>query len=1263
MTLGGADAKQLHPYLSCVHSFIELPLIYRLYLDRYRKELVNNVARYHVLNLRLLREKGLQPMKVFTLNDRLELIRCFKAYQHVYPHFLQAVGIDTIVSHLLPHYAISNTFQARQLMDEITNEATEITKHVKGSGYNYLHAMWYALDNVSRKKIPFASLTDTWIKLPIAVKVRIKSLYAHIMLLPPKTVYTSSTINVDDEVHSSDGGGRQFYGGNRIRSLFVHIIANIMAERDIFGLQLKGSVNQLVRIYAELSPTGNTSTSTLYDHVNGLSSLYETIPWLALTLIELLPKLMVLMLSSPPGVPICYLPKVRGFNWSASTLEDLQCTPLVLQMLGSPTRNDLKIINRLYPPSSETDEKHITCKAADLIRTALHLSRKKTVSGIKCFSTNKMKNLINQVLSVLACGSFTTTLSTLLLTNIGTEGCSDILKGLSKISLHWCSPYYQQKILKLQSTCMRRCNATLNNQYITDRAVAKFAYWDLSFGRSLNTSDWPKEISNRCSGVKHLSAQAFEFADLSQDWRNEDVAYTNTNNHDKFYDLLRAKVMAIMEVVVPKRPGQEAYSDFLLKRNAWLASGSSGGGKVSISDQHYTVKKRGWAEGVPKESIVQHLKLSTPQETAVASEKYENGKSRAIYGTDPYHYMHSCYATKGFEERLHYVDGLEKGAGGSIAQQYEEKRLKFAQDANYHMMMADFADFNIQHTPKAQAIIYDCAAQIGLRRGAHPDWILAHKWIAKAKFNVSATFPVNKKGLHETSQYKVQQGMFSGTRSTDLINTVLNHAYISVAEQFLLDNHALNAGSCYRVHQGDDVFIASNKTEWCAALYYTMNALGLVFQSTKQMFGSGRGEFLRVLYNQESATGYLGRAICNMLLKPIQNQQSYNVRENLNSIYTSIQTCSRRGLNAMAILILYEDLIPHWSKIKLFSSDANPISMPRAVWETGVTHNGFSIVLPNQVPRQGVNLPPIPDPPLAPTTKLKQAPTYMTDDHIQYLSSRMADDKRINTEDLRQLSIRNNYSDVLSLLVGGSQRRKYHKNVSEWKVKVRDVLKQESIKSQFEMQGEVPVRSIKMQPQVWLSLLQANMAGLERTAADRNPSQCGLFNHPQTYRGHPLTTANLPVTSITQRPVNNVTEDIQRVITSSLFQSIEKTQTALGVDKFDALQFIAGTMDRRTEKSEATSDIISRIAASRTDLPYLYAFGSTVSEYGLLAYATQPSRLQNALAYHRNENFSSIMRLPNSTAADCNYHLHKAPIRTITVAVQLEKLCDSIINY
>lgn len=92
-------------------------------------------------------------------------------------------------------------------------------------------------------------------------------------------------------------------------------------------------------------------------------------------------------------------------------------------------------------------------------------------------------------------------------------------------------------------------------------------------------------------------------------------------------------------------------------------------------------------------------------------------------------------------------------------------------------------------------------------------------------------------------------GMFSGIKTTDLTNTLLNNVYVLLALWALLVQYNLRIPDLYRIHQGDDVWMSSLCLFCNALLYMELNGMGLITQDHKQTFGKMLGEYLRVIYH------------------------------------------------------------------------------------------------------------------------------------------------------------------------------------------------------------------------------------------------------------------------------------------------------------------------------------------------------------------------------------------------------------------------------
>lgn len=139
--------------------------------------------------------------------------------------------------------------------------------------------------------------------------------------------------------------------------------------------------------------------------------------------------------------------------------------------------------------------------------------------------------------------------------------------------------------------------------------------------------------------------------------------------------------------------------------------------------------------------------------------------------------------------------------------------------------------------------------------------------------------------------------MYSGTRNTDLLNTLLNRAYVNIAAKYVKEHYGIEPEEVYRVHQGDDVWLSNRKRHWAALIYYTLNQMGLVFNPLKQMFGTGRGEFLRAYCNNGYGYGYVNRCIFNYLLRPLQGSLEVTLTNWTTKFNSSFATMHRRVIN------------------------------------------------------------------------------------------------------------------------------------------------------------------------------------------------------------------------------------------------------------------------------------------------------------------------------------------------------------------------------
>lgn len=718
------------------------------------------------------------------------------------------------------------------------------------------------------------------------------------------------------------------------------------------------------------------------------------------------------------------LPRVPGLalNWGHSI--EGEAAPkwgVYVQVRNAKRRRYLKRLNYLFPYTSDADSKHMTVHMADVVWWALHSQNPKVRVGEALETTSFGKRLrrLNRVLQGIPVGTPQPLAISMVIACCFHMHKDIIYNQYVGRGLLYRTVDEQRAMLKDYSTLVRKSSVDLDGNPINDKQVAALAYYDLMFGRSEHVTDWQTEVKNRCGNtlhIQHPKNTSYKYNEWRPDLASLDS--TQMKEDDDFYDALRHELRQICRPLVTKRNTKETLERFVRRRHEWMASGSSAGHVVTLANQDKGApvqvkgQKRAWAESISVADVKEFMRTQVPKEIAHASEKMENGKARAIYGVEPMHYLINTYATKGFEERLHLVPGLEKGLSGSALVQSELRRAHLTGEADVECTMLDYADFNRHHTPKAQAMIFETLAQLGSEVGATQDWISANKWVSKAKSRMSAIFPTQSKAI------PVNQGMFSGTRSTDLINTILNLAYYKVAERHVAQTYGIQPKELYHVHQGDDVWISNKNRVWARLIFYTLNQMGFLFQERKQMFGTGRGEYLRVLYSNGEGYGYFARAMSNYILRPVQQKMPMDPQAWAQTISDGVALLQRRGLSQEGALSLYANGTSYWVRARAHPKDVAPVSIPMPMLQAIPAQGGLGCTMPGHLWVGGDvrHLGELPRLTSTLSTANMNLPSKMTDDWIEHVSSQVAPTslrRQFDAEEIKATIHKLNYVDVV----------------------------------------------------------------------------------------------------------------------------------------------------------------------------------------------------------------------------------------------------------
>lgn len=616
-------------------------------------------------------------------------------------------------------------------------------------------------------------------------------------------------------------------------------------------------------------------------------------------------------------------------------------------------KEDLKLLNEVWRWSSEADHAKTNVSAADMI---WHMRNKPWC-----------RKLYDRWNFLFTTNIYNVTATALLIHLTGNPSSTAIFKLLEKRKLCCLDIDDFKNIFKTISVAIRRTGHWDDGREATLEEVTGCASWELAIGRSMNKSDWQEERNKR-------TAQTIPLGDPLKEGKSE-----ATNN--EYVTLLRAALKEIMIELVQRPQNRDSWADFVESRQTWCSSGSTGGKRLKLSSgERIRLNKHAYFESLTKEEMIDWLEVE-PVMQATASEKFEMGKARAIYGTQPLDYSISAYVLDGIESRMHRVIGVENGLTDQDFIATIIRRCAAVERAGTECTMLDYVDFNYQHTLEAQAAVFDELASALGRRGYHQDKVQACRWVAKAMMNQKCYFP----GL-ERKNDQIKQGMFSGCRGTNFINTILNTAYFRTAKVWLANHLNLYPIELYNIHQGDDVWISNQSRLWAIALYTVMWATGFIFQPSKQMFDVCRGEFLRVVYTKSGCRGYLGRAISTLIMKPIQNTDIVSPAERAVALNSQIMILARRGLTQEGCELVWDALVPYAARSKL---PDGALTIPVSYLTKSYLDNGLDLGYPRTAVGRTNQVASIPVMELGSKQLEKEVPELMARDWANVLSRKL----------------------------------------------------------------------------------------------------------------------------------------------------------------------------------------------------------------------------------------------------------------------------------
>lgn len=695
---------------------------------------------------------------------------------------------------------------------------------------------------------------------------------------------------------------------------------------------------------------------------------------------------------------------------------------------GPETRQFKGLLKSLFPASSPADHKHTRLRLIDAICAAY--GREGSVS------TKSVR--LNRVLSSFPVG--TTAVYATGAVAYGSLSDMALLQADTIRELNVCGAYDLRMILvhKAIANAVRRTGRWLDGRVLTLREIGHSVGAELFCGRSRHIADWSTEKLNRTSQEKVLNYvdPATGSAELGL---------------QKLTDALRRIVPALLN---PTRLNRANWRNFIMNRQHWLAGGSACGAKIISVDgkeQPPTeLNKRILMEFLTSETIIDWLGGVDPRIIGTGSDKNENGKARAIYGTDIQGYMIMSFVLSELEPEMRMVPDLNEGDSGYDEILHMQQRAEATELPGMYTAMADYQDFNIQHTLAAQSAVFGTIYEtLDLMPEVDPTFIEAVKWCQEALLNQYIYFPGDKekpKSYAEaqvrdgyrvllptpTNACRVTQGLLSGLRGTNFINTLLNKAYLAVAEEDVARQFGVTDPGSLRAHKGDDLWLSSYSPVWQSLIYRQMVDSGLLFQLVKQLF-STRGEYLRVGYSEGHTYGYLCRAIAAWMIAPIQSTKEPDFVTALQDICRTAATVFRRGGEPHALAALRDAAIRRECRISLVNSSGKRVikKVPTQALGASFSLGGIDLGPPCSYANHKYVAPYLPRWETLSSEVRANLPSHMASDQISMLWGKLELDAKTAAA-IKRIYHDQNTSGVPDIQAARQEGTLYDERVNKW---------------------------------------------------------------------------------------------------------------------------------------------------------------------------------------------------------------------------------------
>lgn len=422
--------------------------------------------------------------------------------------------------------------------------------------------------------------------------------------------------------------------------------------------------------------------------------------------------------------------------------------------------------------------------------------------------------------------------------------------------------------------------------------VSNMLYWHVLYGRSTGTISWSEEADER---ICHIPTK---LAFVDGFWSEDEADL-----------LIKQSLSDVFGKMVPHHRELEPMEVHFKRRFEWFASGSAVGydATLTMSDIREIFGEEVTSSDRPrgnKRSVGETLcwddiwKVTEMDPFILAKGQIKlnelGGKVRSIYNVILDHFILDEMILCDIEGSLN-TPGIDLKEDAFCALCSIKERRSWCLD-RHCVNSYDYPNFNALHQAKHYAMIYELASK--WYEINYPDNLVRKQkitlcnWLAKAIRNQWFFDP------DKQVYYRTLGTLFSGSRDTTLVNTLLNKAYGHMIEVTNTRIYGVRATDKSFYH-GDDLVSLGNDIVHSLMWNETAQKCGLGANSIKLITDIGYCEYLRFLYFPDGTVrGSVVRAIATFINGNWESVTEKNPISRARSLWDQMSIMFRRGLEA-----------------------------------------------------------------------------------------------------------------------------------------------------------------------------------------------------------------------------------------------------------------------------------------------------------------------------------------------------------------------------